>query len=346
MLFRSGNTTLNFNATATTGTANITASTSVLTANIFATNVTTGNLFDVATTINLGKSAASASTTNIGSTSFNNILKVNGNGTTGTATLDTNVTTGSVNIFTNTTGTITIGASSIASGNGVVKLGVSPSQAASGNEVVTANWVLNNVNTINSISTDLGVTTSAVIIDALAPATTEFTSTSSSISGTTLTIGGTVTGTVALGQYITGTSVTAGTYITAFGSGSGGSGTYTVSKSQTVTATTIYSIIPTIATVGSISGTGPWNATVTLSGPGSWTTNNISLNSSVSASSGTISASGGTTAGSLYGGTPTSVLVTGVTSNTFTYTVTGGSTPVAGAITNITAINQIGRAHV
>ena len=159
------------------------------------------------------------------------------------------------------------------------------------------------------------------------------------ISGTTLTIGGTVTGTVALGQYITGTSVTAGTYITAFGSGSGGSGTYTVSKSQTVTATTIYSIIPTIATVGGISGTGPWTATVTLSGPSSWTTNNISLNSTVSASSGTISTSGGTTAGSLYGGSPTSVLVTGVTSNTFTYTVTGGSTPVAGAITNITAIN-------
>ena len=63
--------------------------------------------------------------------------------------------------------------------------------------------------------------------------------TASTISGTTLTVGGTVTGTFALGQTLTGTGVTAGTTIIAFGTGTGGAGTYTVSTSQTVASTTI-----------------------------------------------------------------------------------------------------------
>ena len=60
------------------------------------------------------------------------------------------------------------------------------------------------------------------------------------ISGTTLTITvAPTTGTFAIGQPIYGTGVTAGTLITAFGTGTGGVGTYTVSASQTVTSTTI-----------------------------------------------------------------------------------------------------------
>jgi hypothetical protein len=58
------------------------------------------------------------------------------------------------------------------------------------------------------------------------------------ISTTTLTASS-VTGTIAVGQLITGTGVTAGTTITAFGTGTGGAGTYTVSASQTVSSTTI-----------------------------------------------------------------------------------------------------------
>lgn len=67
------------------------------------------------------------------------------------------------------------------------------------------------------------------------------TSTASSISGTTLTVGGTVTGTFAVGQVISGTGVTSRTYITALGTGTGGTGTYTVSASQTVASTAIHS---------------------------------------------------------------------------------------------------------
>jgi hypothetical protein len=67
------------------------------------------------------------------------------------------------------------------------------------------------------------------------------TSTASSISTTTLTVGGTVTGTFAVGQVICGSGVTTGTRITALGTGTGGAGTYTVSASQTVSSTAIHS---------------------------------------------------------------------------------------------------------
>jgi len=60
-----------------------------------------------------------------------------------------------------------------------------------------------------------------------------------SISGTTLTVSAVTSGGIVLGDVISGTNVTAGTYITAFLTGTGGAGTYTVSASQTVSSTTI-----------------------------------------------------------------------------------------------------------
>lgn len=53
-----------------------------------------------------------------------------------------------------------------------------------------------------------------------------------------LTIGGTVTGTVAVGQAVT-TGASAGTAVTALGTGTGGAGTYIVNNTQTVGSTTI-----------------------------------------------------------------------------------------------------------
>lgn len=63
-----------------------------------------------------------------------------------------------------------------------------------------------------------------------------------SISGTTLTVTGTPNGTVAIGQTLSGTGVTAGTTIAAKLSGLGGAGTYSVSSSQTVPSTTIQAL--------------------------------------------------------------------------------------------------------
>lgn len=76
-----------------------------------------------------------------------------------------------------------------------------------------------------------------------------------SIAGTTLTVSSVISGSLAVGQLITGTGVSASppgssaTYITALGTGTGGAGTYTVNISQTVSSTTM----------NAISGTG-WGA--------------------------------------------------------------------------------------
>jgi hypothetical protein len=61
-----------------------------------------------------------------------------------------------------------------------------------------------------------------------------------SIATTTLTVTAMLSGdAIVLGMFVSGTGVTAGTYITAFGTGTGGTGTYTVSTSQTASSTTI-----------------------------------------------------------------------------------------------------------
>ena len=59
------------------------------------------------------------------------------------------------------------------------------------------------------------------------------------ISGTTLTVSAVASGTLQVGQVLSGSGITAGTYISALGTGTGGTGTYTVSPSQTVASTAI-----------------------------------------------------------------------------------------------------------
>jgi hypothetical protein len=60
-----------------------------------------------------------------------------------------------------------------------------------------------------------------------------------SISGTTLTVTAVASGTVQVGQVLSGTGITSGTIITALGTGTGGNGTYIVQTSQTASSTTI-----------------------------------------------------------------------------------------------------------
>ncbi|MEN9671014.1 MAG: Rhodoferax phage [Pseudomonadota bacterium] len=63
------------------------------------------------------------------------------------------------------------------------------------------------------------------------------------ISGTTMTVSAITSGTIYLGQTIQGVGVTAGTVVTAFGSGTGGIGTYTLSVASTVgSGVTMYAI--------------------------------------------------------------------------------------------------------
>jgi len=83
-------------------------------------------------------------------------------------------------------------------------------------------------------------------------------------------------------------------------------------------------------TVGStITGSGPWTATIT----GISSTTGINVGQFITATAGT---------GSLFGGSPTSVVVASVVSGTsITVTVTGGTTPTAGTITSITTFGYL-----
>ena len=85
-----------------------------------------------------------------------------------------------------------------------------------------------------------------------------------------------------------------------------------------------------VGTVGSITGSGPWTATIT----GMSSTTGLVVGSAL------VGATNGT--GALFGGTPTSVIVASVPSGTsITYTVTGGSAPVAGSILDIRTPGQV-----
>ena len=165
------------------------------------------------------------------------------------------------------------------------------------------------------------------------------TSSASSISGTILTIGGSVTGTFAVGQTLSGSGITAGTVIVALGTGTGGAGTYTVNNSQTVSTTAINTAALPITTATSTSSTitgtqmivggsvtGTYSIGQTISGTGVTAGTVITaLNtatSTASSISGTTLTIGGTVSGTFAIGQ--AISGTGVTAGTtITATVTG-----------------------
>lgn len=96
--------------------------------------------------------------------------------------------------------------------------------------------------TIGSYVYGTGVPSNTFIVSGSGPYTINNTvafSGTGSIAATTLTIATAASGQLQVGSVITGTGVTAGTYITAFVTGSGGAGTYTVNTSQTVSSTVL-----------------------------------------------------------------------------------------------------------
>ncbi|MEO8148591.1 MAG: T9SS type A sorting domain-containing protein [Bacteroidia bacterium] len=152
------------------------------------------------------------------------------------------------------------------------------------NDLVTANYI-KNITGISSGTTVIGISagsTNSVIstfnssnevtnseisnnvIDSLA---TFFTagylpaSVTGSITGTTLTVTAVSSGTLVLGQLLSGAGISTGTSITVFGTGTGGVGTYTVSNSQTVASTGITAAVnaPAQSVVGIAIGSTPSN---------------------------------------------------------------------------------------
>jgi hypothetical protein len=106
---------------------------------------------------------------------------------------------------------------------------VYPGTTISGTNVVTGTMIVSQLS-----GTAGGVGTYLLSIG-------EQTVASTTISGTygLLTVGGTVSGTFAVGDYISGSSVVTGTQITALGTGTGGAGTYVVNNNTVVSSTAI-----------------------------------------------------------------------------------------------------------
>lgn len=81
-----------------------------------------------------------------------------------------------------------------------------------------------------NVTASLSGTTMTVSAANYGPAQCEFTA---SLSGTTMTVTAVAGGSLAVGQIVVGTGITAGTTIASFGSGAGGIGTYTLSAGAT-----------------------------------------------------------------------------------------------------------------
>lgn len=107
---------------------------------------------------------------------------------------------------------------------------------------VTINYSVPSSASLSAIAAALAsaINANSILIAAGVSATSAAAVFTGSISGTTLTVSAVSSGTLAVGQAISGNGVTVAT-ITALGTGSGGTGTYTISVSQTVSSTTIYS---------------------------------------------------------------------------------------------------------
>lgn len=86
-------------------------------------------------------------------------------------------------------------------------------------------------------------------------------------------------------------------------------------------------VISTTGTVGTISGSGPWTATIT----GMVSNVGLSIGNTITATPGT---------GSLGGGAGVFTVTSLIGSTGITFTATGGTTPTAGTVTTITLTNQ------
>lgn len=101
------------------------------------------------------------------------------------------------------------------------------------------NFTVNGNLTVTGSQVDTGNFLAAGVLGAyIASAFTGGISNGSSAAGTILNVTAVASGTLFIGQRVTGSGVTSGTLITGFGSGSGGVGTYTVNTSQLVGAST------------------------------------------------------------------------------------------------------------
>jgi hypothetical protein len=271
------------NRTATTFQVSLTLGGSAVATNAFGSGTHTVTTVSLATTAPSGTSNTQLATTGFVAAAIGNVpvslTNWSFSETTTTQALSS-MTVASPTVITVATAPANGTAVSFAAGSG----GVLPTG-------VTADapyYVFNRTSTTYNLSTTTGT---SLIATMNAGAT--FTG---SIAGTTLTVTAVSgTGVIGIGQVISGTGVTAGTNITALGTGAGGVGTYTVSASQTVASTTITAVatpgVVTIATAPSNGNTVSFSTTGTLptgivAGTSYFVVNRTSTTFQISATSG------------------------------------------------------------
>jgi hypothetical protein len=135
-------------------------------------------------------------------------------------------------------------------GGSLTGLTLAQLQALTGTVIITINGVVHTSGAINLSGATSFSNAATLIQTALASFDAVGTA---SITTTQMTVTGSPVGAYAVGQVLSGSGVTAGTKITALGTGTGGAGTYTVTPSQTAASTTI-SGGPTLVTFDSVSG--------------------------------------------------------------------------------------------
>lgn len=145
---------------------------------------------------------------------------------------------------------------------------------ASGTISVTIDGVVKTSTTITLTSASSFSAAAQAITTALGATGPTQASFTGAIATTTLTVSAITSGTISVGQQVTGAGISSPTFITAILTGTGGVGTYTVSLSQTVSSGTLTTITPTVtydAQSGAfvvISGTTGASSTVSFaSGP-------------------------------------------------------------------------------
>lgn len=195
-------------------------------------NATTA--FPIGSAITLVNNSTSNQTINIGNSAADTLRQAATNTNTVTAASFTATFSGTtMSVSAVSAGTLAVGQAVVGASAGTTITALGTGTGGTGTYTVS-------VSQTNGTATAYTSTTTATTA-----ITGQVATVTGSISTTTLTVSAVTSGTLAIGQTISGTGVTAGTKIIGFISGSGGTGTYVVSASQTVASTTITAAVAT-----------------------------------------------------------------------------------------------------
>jgi hypothetical protein len=200
------------------------------------------------------------------------------------------------------------------------------------------NFTVNGNLSVTGNQTNTGNFLAASVLGAyIASSYTGGISNGSGVAGTVLNVTAVASGTIFIGQRVTGTGVTSGTLVTGFGTGSGGVGTYTVNTSQLVGAGTILTGAASAIATTPAAGDNSVNVATTAFVNTAVTAATGTLGTMSTQNANAVAITGGTVAGaSLYGSTITAgsfvvgSVYTILTLGTTSFTAIGASANTVG----------------